>query len=103
MLPRSLYSFGVATRPALGIWHEIPGCESQARYCSENFTQPIRFVPTSGVPAEKGCQGCSASESRIRESAEILCSNILQVHDSLDLELVNSKLIHRSSRWRSPS
>src|SRR5690606_3037926 len=97
MLPRSLYSFGVATRPALGIWHKIPGCESQARYCSENFTQPIRFVPTSGVPTERGPE---ESESRIRESSEILCSNIAELSYRDELEVVSSMLTHRSSRWR---
>jgi len=76
MLPRSLYSFGVATRPALGIWHKIPGCESQARYCSENFTQPIRFVTTSGVPAEKGVQRVNlAFENQLRSCVRIIVSS----------------------------
>src|SRR5699024_6796294 len=70
------------------------------RYCSENFTQPIRFLPSSAGPGEKDAMD---SGPRIRESAEILCSNISRLVRLCSLRTQCLLHIERSSRWRSPS
>src|SRR5699024_624366 len=83
-----------ASGTRLRVWKAL------ARYCSENFTQPIRFLPSSAGPGEKGAMD---SGSRIRESPEILCSNISRLVHPCSHRTPCLLHIERSSRWRVPS
>src|SRR5699024_4392878 len=82
-----------ASGTRLRVWKAL------ARYCSENFTQPIRFLPSSAGPGETGAMD---SGSRIRESPEILCSNISRLVHPCSHRTPCLPHIERSSRWRVP-